>query len=30
MEMKTHFSFLKLYNVLKGVGKPAKEDELDD
>ena len=30
MEMKTHFSFLKLYNVIKGVGKPAKEGEYDE
>jgi len=29
MEIKTQFSFLKLFNTIKGVGKPAKEGEYD-
>lgn len=30
MEIKTHFSFLKLFNTIKGVAKPAKEGEFDE
>ena len=30
MDIKTQFSFLKLFNTIKGVGKPAKEGEYDD
>ena len=29
MEIKTHFSFLKLFNTIKGVTKPVKEGEYD-
>ena len=29
MDVKVEFSFLKLYNSLKGVGKPEKEDNYD-
>ena len=28
-EIKTQFSFLKLFNTIKGVSKPAKEGEYD-
>ena len=30
MDIKTHFSFLKLFNTIKGVGRPAKEGESDE
>lgn len=30
MEIKTHFSFLKLFNTIKGVAKPPKEGEFDE
>jgi hypothetical protein len=30
MEIKTHFSFLKLYHAIKGVGRPAKPGEFDE
>ena len=30
MEIKTQFSFLKLFNTIKGVTKTAKPGEFDD
>ena len=30
MDIKTHFSFLKLFNTIKGVAKPAKPGEFDE
>ena len=30
MDIKTHFSFLKLFNTIKGVCKPAKPGEFDE
>ena len=30
MDIKTHFSFLKLFNTIKGVGKPAKPGEFNE
>ena len=29
MDIKTHFSFLRLFNTIKGVAKPAKPNEFD-
>ena len=29
MDIKTHFSFLRLFNTIKGVAKPAKPGEFD-
>ena len=29
MEIKTHFSFLKLFNTIKGITKPCKPGEFD-
>ena len=30
MDIKSHFSFLKLFHCIKGVGRPAKPGEFDE